>query len=153
MRKGFFDAAYWVLWVSQVALVVKHWPVSAGDLRDAGLIPGSGRSPGGGHGNPLQYSYLENPMDRGAWRATVQGATVSVTTKGTWRACTGCPPRENMRFFISPKTEDILSIVILQGQNLPTSGGNFCFQVRVIEPVLRGCSTSLPLMGRVVPAK
>ena len=43
---------------------------SAGDIRDASLIPGSGRSPAGGHGNPFQYSCLENPMDRGAWRAT-----------------------------------------------------------------------------------
>ena len=43
--------------------------------RDAGLIPGSGRSPGGGHGNPLQYSCLENPMDKGAWRAAVHGVT------------------------------------------------------------------------------
>ena len=46
---------------SQVVLVVKHWPASAGDVRDAGSIPGSGRSPTGGHGNPLQYSCLENP--------------------------------------------------------------------------------------------
>ena len=46
---------------SQVALVVKKPPANAGDIRDAGLIPGSGRSPGGGHGNPPQYSYLENP--------------------------------------------------------------------------------------------
>ena len=46
---------------SQVALVVKKPPANAGHIRDAGLIPGSGRSPGGGHGNPLQYSYLENP--------------------------------------------------------------------------------------------
>ena len=45
-----------------------------GDLKDLGLIPGSGRSPGGGHGNPLQYSGLENPMDRGAWQATVHGS-------------------------------------------------------------------------------
>ena len=43
------------------------------DIRDAGLIPGWERSPGGGHGNPLQYSFLENPMDRGAWRATIHG--------------------------------------------------------------------------------
>ena len=50
--------------------MVKNPPASAGGL---GLIPGSGRSPGGGHGNPLQYSCLENPMDRGAWRATVHG--------------------------------------------------------------------------------
>ena len=58
---------------SQVALVVKNPPANAGEVRDVGSIPGSGRSPGGGHGNPLQYSCLENPMDRGAWRATVPG--------------------------------------------------------------------------------
>ena len=58
---------------SQVALMVKNPPASAGDLRDAGSIPGSGRSPGEGHGNPLQYSCLENPMDRGGWRATAYG--------------------------------------------------------------------------------
>ena len=54
-----------------VALMVKNLPADAGDLRDTGSIPGSGRSLGGGHGNPLQYSCLENPMDRGAWWATV----------------------------------------------------------------------------------
>ena len=52
----------------QVVLVIKSLPTSAGEVRDTGLILGSGRSPGGGHGNPLQYSCLENPMDRGAWR-------------------------------------------------------------------------------------
>ena len=46
--------------------MVKNPLVNAGNMRDAGLIPGSGRSPGGGRGNPLKYSYLENPMDRGA---------------------------------------------------------------------------------------
>ena len=51
--------------MSQVALVVKNLPRNAGDIRDVGSVPGSGRSPGGGHGNPLQYSCLENPMDRG----------------------------------------------------------------------------------------
>ena len=54
-----------------VGLVVKSLPANAGDLRDVGLIPGSGRSPGEGNDNPLQYSYLENPMDRGVWRTTV----------------------------------------------------------------------------------
>ena len=49
----------------------KESPCSAGDIRDMGSIPESGRSPGGGHGNSLQYSCLENSMDRGAWRATV----------------------------------------------------------------------------------
>ena len=54
-----------------MAQVVKNLPANAGDIRDLGSIPGSGRSPGGGHGNPLQYSCLENSMDRGAWQATV----------------------------------------------------------------------------------
>ena len=52
---------------SQVALVVKNPPANARDIRDVGLIPGLKRSPGGEHGNPLQYSCLENPMDREAW--------------------------------------------------------------------------------------
>ena len=56
-----------------VALVVKKLPANAGELRDKGLIPGSGRSLGGGHGNPLQYYCLENSMNRGAWWATVHG--------------------------------------------------------------------------------
>ena len=60
---------------SQVALVVKNPPANAGDIRDRGSIPGLGRSPGGGHGNPiLQYSCLENRMDRGSWWATVHGS-------------------------------------------------------------------------------
>ena len=55
-----------VFWASQVALVVKNSPANAGDIRDAGLIPGSERCPAEGHGNPLQYSGLDNPMDREA---------------------------------------------------------------------------------------
>ena len=62
----FFMAEYIPLWASQAVPVVKNPPVNAGDIRDEGSIPGSGRFPGGGHGNPLQYSFLENPMDRGA---------------------------------------------------------------------------------------
>ena len=53
--------------------VLKNPPANAGDVGDSGLIPALGRSPGGGNGNPLQYSCLENPMDRGAWQATVHG--------------------------------------------------------------------------------
>ena len=56
-----------------MVLVVKTPPANAGGIRDAGLIPGSGRSPGGAHGYPLQYSCLESPMERGAWWATVHG--------------------------------------------------------------------------------
>ena len=66
---------------SQVALVVKNPPANAGDIGDTGSIPGSGRSPGEGNGNPLQYSCLENHMDRGAWQVTVHGVTESDTTK------------------------------------------------------------------------
>ena len=56
---------------SQVALMVKNLPANAGDIRDTGSILGLGRCPDGGLGNPLQYSCLENPMDRGAWQAAV----------------------------------------------------------------------------------
>ena len=58
---------------------MKNMPASAGDIRDASSIPGSRRSPGEGNGNPLQCSYLENPMDRGAWRVTVHGVAKSQT--------------------------------------------------------------------------
>ena len=58
-------------WGFQGSAVVKNLPARSGDTRDAGSIPGLGRSPGGGHGNPHQYSCLENPMDRGVWQATV----------------------------------------------------------------------------------
>ena len=59
--------------------MVKKPPAKVGDERDMGSIPGSGRSPGGGHGDPLQYSCLENPVDRGAWWATVHGVAKSQT--------------------------------------------------------------------------
>ena len=64
---------------SQVALVVKNPPANAGDLRDAGLILGLGRSPEESNGNPSQYSCLGNPMDRRAWQATVHGVAKSQT--------------------------------------------------------------------------
>ena len=63
----------------QMALLVKNPPASVGDIRDMSSIPGSGRSPEEGHGNPLQYSCLENYMDRGVCRATVHGVTKSRT--------------------------------------------------------------------------
>ena len=62
-----------------MALVIKNLPANAEDVRDAGSIPGMGRSPGGGHGNTVQYSCLENPMCRGAWQATVHRAGKSWT--------------------------------------------------------------------------
>ena len=67
---------------SQGALFIKNLPANAEDMRDAGSIPGLGRSTGGGHGNLLQYSCLENSMDRGAWQA-VHGVTELDTTEAT----------------------------------------------------------------------
>ena len=63
----------------EVVLVIKNPPANAGDTRDTGSILGSGRPPRVGNGNPLQYSYLENPMSRGAWQATVHGVAESWT--------------------------------------------------------------------------
>jgi len=66
--------------------VAKNLPANARDVRDAGLIPGSGESSRVGNGNPLQYSCLENPMDRGSWQAIVHGVAKSQARRSTW-AC------------------------------------------------------------------
>ena len=72
-----------------MVLVVKNPPANAGDVRDVDSIPGLGRSPGGGNGNPLQYSCLENLMDRGAYWATAQRVREELdTTEVTWHAYT-----------------------------------------------------------------
>ena len=68
---------------SQVVLVVKNPPDKAGNIRDIGSIPGSGRSSGGGHGNPLQYSCLENSTDRGSWWGAVYRVAESDMTEVT----------------------------------------------------------------------
>ena len=73
------DSIYDQIGPFQVVLVVKNLPANVEVIGDTGSMPGLGRSPGGGHGNPLQYSCLENPMDRGAWRATVHRAAKSWT--------------------------------------------------------------------------
>ena len=82
------------LWVSRMVLVVKNPPANAGVIRDTGSVPVSGRSPGGGNSNPLQYSCLENPMDKGAWQATVHRVT---RVRHDWRdlACTNAWNCEN----------------------------------------------------------
>ena len=66
-------------YTSQVMQEIKTPPADAGDIRDSGSVPRLGRSPEGGHGNPLHYFYLENPKDRGAWWAIVHGVTKSWT--------------------------------------------------------------------------
>ena len=71
--------SYSVVGTFQVVLVLKKPPTNAGDIRVMGLLTGSRRSPGGGHDNPLQYSCLENPMERGIWQAAVQRVAKSWT--------------------------------------------------------------------------
>ena len=67
------------MWASQAALGLKNLPANAGDVRDMGSVPRSGRSPERGNGNPLQYSCLKNPIDSAAWRAMVHGAAKNQT--------------------------------------------------------------------------
>ena len=73
------DHSYGIIGASQGVLVVKNTPANAGDIRDIVLIPGSGRAPGGGNDNPLQYSCLGNSMDRGAWWTLVRRVMKSWT--------------------------------------------------------------------------
>ena len=94
---------HWATWMlsnsSQAVLVVKNLPANAGDIRDMGSIPGFGISPGEGHGNPLQYSCLENPMDRGAWWVTVHGSQrVGYSCSGLARhsMLSNCMPRSGV---------------------------------------------------------
>ena len=91
--KSFFNKA------SQVALVVKNTSANAAGVRNVGSLPGLGRSHGGGHGNPLWYSCLENPMDRGAWQATVPRVTKSWTQLRWLRvhACSSSITEEHLR--------------------------------------------------------
>ena len=90
-----------------MALVVKSLPANAGDLRDTGLIPGSGRYSGGGHGNPLQYFCLENPTDRGARWATVHRVTKSRTQLKGIGTCIHSRPTEG-RIRPASSTDDSL---------------------------------------------
>ena len=90
----YFEVAIHMERASQLLLVVKNLPANSGDIRDVGSIPDSRWSPGGGHGNPLQYSCVENSMDRGAWRATVCRVTLSQTWLSEHvctHTCGACP--------------------------------------------------------------
>ena len=91
--------------------VVKIVPASAGDVRDTDSIPGSGRYPGGGNGNPLLYSCPENPMNRGAWWATVHGVTKSQTRLNTHIVVV----RVNLSFLLSKSVS--LHVPCLTKQN------------------------------------
>ena len=97
-----------------MAQLVKNPPANAGETRDKGSIPGSGRSPGEGNGNPLQYSCLENPMNRGTWWAAVHGVTESDTTEHTDKVkLKGDDPQWQLRFY--QKTWPRMCLSVLQG--------------------------------------
>ena len=98
---------------SQVALVVKNPPANARDVRDTGLIPGLGRSPGGGHSNPLQYSCLENLMDREAWWATVRRVPKSRTQLKRLSTHAHMAWCRNHALFFSSYTSTIFIFLIL----------------------------------------
>ena len=108
----------------QVVLVVKNLPANAGDARDAGLTPESGRSPRGGNGTPLQYSCVNNPMDRRAWKATVHGVSKSWTQlSNSTKTTIGCvgntnnKHRSHFQKFISGKVVLCIDIERAVGVN------------------------------------
>ena len=88
-----FVCVHYLPGASQAALVVKNSPANTRDIKDVASVPGSRRSPGGGNGNPLQYSCLGNPMDKGVRRAIVHGASKSQTQLSTY-----LPTRSGLRF-------------------------------------------------------
>ena len=116
--------------------LVSHLPCNAGDL---GSIPGLGRSPGAGHGNPLQYSCLENPVDRGAWQATVHG----VTRVGQDLVTKPPPPRIKFKCLtgMGLRFPQLLCPLIIQLQ--ATLLGRFCIQMLPDGLVLPWLSTGL----------
>ena len=132
-----------------VALVVKNLAANAGDLRDVGLIPVLGRSPGEGQGNPLQYSCLENPMDRGVWWATVHRVTKSQTQLKQLSSSNLAKVREQQSWGASGSYRADLSLPCgLQplGKNLPVplpgrmrapqtylQAGHFCIWAVIIK--------------------
>ena len=103
---------------SQVVLVVKKPPTNEGDARDVGSVPGSGRSPGGGHGNPhhgnpLWHSCLENPMDRGAWQAIVHRVTEH-WTQLTWQHASIHVYTQLIHFAVQQKRTQHCKATVLQ---------------------------------------
>ena len=111
--------------------MLKNLPANAGDAKDLGLIPGSGRSPGGGHDNPLQYSCLGNPMDRGAWGAIVHRVSkrwtrlkrLSTPAQTSYWTLVGLGGPESsfksQRIPICPSTPPQLSATVVPGQLMP----------------------------------
>ena len=142
-------------YISQVALVAKNPPASAGDIKDAALIPGSERFPGGGHGNPLQYSCLERPMDREAWWATVaksqtrlkrlSSSSSSMRAKLLQSLCdpVDCNPP-------GTSVHGILQARILEWVALPSCRGSFQPRVPSRSPALQADSLGYEPPGKPI---
>ena len=132
----------WYKGASQVTLVVKNWPANAGDIRDMGLIPGSGRSPGGGYGSSLHYSCLENPMDRKAWWAIALWVCKELCTTETTEHSTS-----DIRISSEPSTTSPYTYVCVHAKalqlcstlcspmdcGLPRSSVHGILQARILE--------------------
>ena len=125
---------------SEVVPVVKNLPANAGDITDSGSILGSGRSPGGGHGNPLQCSYLENPMERGAWRATVH-AVAKHRTRPKDLVCTHAHCREEQMFLKSQNLRKKVHFLFGGSKENGAGRGRGADRTCVTEPVF---SSRLP---------
>ena len=107
-----------------MALVVKNLPANAGDIRDVGSIPGSGRSPGVGHGNPLQYSCLENPKDRVAWQATVHRVAKSQTRLRNL-AC--------FHTFLRPIDQNCISVLLINKEQYSKLCNSFKINILILK--------------------
>ena len=113
-----------IVWASQVALVVKNPPADVGDIRDWGWIPGLGRSSGGGKGNLLQCSCLENPMGRGAWQAKVYRVAK-------------CQTRLKQLSSSSMPFCDLMAVLFLLLNDIPLYGGTTaCLSIHLLKDIL-----------------
>ena len=129
----------WIYWPLE-AFLVAQMAESACNVGDPGSIPGSGRSPGGGHGNPLQYSCLQNPMGRGAWRATVHGIAQS------WTWLSDQHTHVDLKYSCVCISRSVMSDCDPMDCSPPGSSAHGILQARILEwvamPFTRGSSQS-----------
>ena len=138
-------------------LVVKNPLAIAGDIRDAGSVPGLGRSPGGGHGNPIQYSCLENPMDRGAWRATAHRVTKSRTRLKLLSAHARTHTHTHTRIFVCTNiiirvTTGLWTFLVAQMvKNLPAMQETQVWSLGWEDPLEKGMTTHSCILAWRIP--
>ena len=127
--------------------MAKNPPANAGDRRDTGSIPGSGRSPGGGNGHPLQYSRLENPMDRGAWWATVHGGCKeSVMTEQLSMHATCMDSGERPKDIISAKGGTLVYLGFVSFSPVPNPLSDLIFTTSHCLPLTKEISQTVCIL-------